>query len=59
MANNSGHDPQSGNLSDLAFHLHDLKQLTEELSNLAEAMQQAASTGGSADGSDSNSYGYS
>ncbi len=59
MTNNSGNDPQSGNLSDLTFHLHDLKQLTEELSNLAEAMQQASSTGGSTDGSASNSYGYS
>lgn len=45
MANNTGNNPQSGNPSELAFHLHDLKQLTEQLSELTEALQRISAAG--------------
>jgi hypothetical protein len=45
MANNTGNNPQSGNPSELAFHLHDLKQLTEQLSELTEALQRTSAAG--------------
>ncbi len=45
MANNTGNNPQSGSPSELAFHLHDLKQLTEQLTNLTEAIQRTSATG--------------
>lgn len=45
MANNSGKNTQSGTPSELAFYLHDLKQLTEQLSNLAESMQRMSASG--------------
>ncbi len=57
MANKAGRNVQASGLSELAFQLHDLKQLTEQLSNLAEAMQQA-SPAARADGSDAGSTPY-
>lgn len=47
MANTSGGNVQPTQSSDLASQLNDLKQLTEQLNNLSESMQQAASTVGS------------
>ncbi len=59
MANNSGNNPQPGKLTDLAFHLHDLKQLTEQLSELAESMQQASAAGDGIPGDPNHTvYGY-
>ncbi len=60
MANKPGKNAQSRGKSDLATQLRDLKRLTEQLSNIAESMQQASSAGNaSADGSGSAGYGYS
>ncbi len=56
MANNTGDDTASGGLPEMAFQLHDLKNLTEQLSDLSESMQQTSAEGTGSAGDQSPPY---
>ena len=56
MANNTGDNTAPGSLSEMAFQLHDLKNLTEQLSDLSESMQQTSAMGTGSEGSQPPPY---